>query len=76
MFSDNDSRAVVANLAARCLDEELHKSRPFGVKAGGVPQGTWFFTFKGMPEDKARQLTEMISNRSARGVISLNWLGF
>jgi hypothetical protein len=62
MFSDNDSRAVVANLAARCLDEELHKSRPFGVKAGGVPQGTWFFAFKGGTlEDTARQLTEMIN---------------
>ena len=66
MFSDND-RAVVAKLATRCLAEELHKTRPFGVKAGGVPQGTWFFAFNGgTPEDKARQLTEMISNRSAR----------
>jgi hypothetical protein len=61
MFSDND-RAVVAKLGARCLDEELHKPRPFGVKAGGVPQGTWFFAFKGgTPEDTARQLTEMIN---------------
>ena len=66
MFTDSD-RATVAKLATRCLAEELHKTRPFGVKAGGVPQGTWFFAFKGgTPEDTARQLTEMISNRSAR----------
>ena len=61
MFSYSD-RAVVAKLVARCLDEELHKTRPFGVKAGGVPQGTWVFAFKGgTPKGTARQLTEMIN---------------
>jgi hypothetical protein len=63
MFSDND-RAVVAKLGARCLDEELHKPRPFGVKAGGVPQSTWFHSFKGGPDEAAQQLTEMLNNRS------------
>ena len=60
MFTDSD-RATVAKLAARCLAEELHKTRPFGVKAGGVPQGTWFFAFKGGPDEVAQQLTEMIN---------------
>ena len=63
MFSDSD-RATVAKLAARCLAEELHKPRPFGVKAGGVPQSTWFHSFKGGPDEAAQQLTEMLNNRS------------
>ena len=63
MFSDSD-RATVTKLAARCLAEELHKPRPFGVKAGGVPQSTWFHSFKGGPDEAAQQLTEMLNNRS------------
>ena len=40
MFTDSD-RATVAKLAARCLAEELHKTRPFGVKAGGLCIQGW-----------------------------------
>jgi len=65
MFSDND-RAVVDKLAARCLDEELRKPRPFGVKAGKPPKSRWFQRFSHDETHAASQLLQMLNNRSAR----------
>ena len=65
MFSDND-RAVVDKLAARCLDEELRKPRPFGVKAGKPPKSRWFQHFSHDETHAASRLLQMLNNRSAR----------
>ena len=63
MFSDND-RAVVAKLAARCLEEELRKPRPFGVKAGKAPISRWFQHFSHDETHAASQLLQMLKDRS------------
>jgi hypothetical protein len=63
MFSDND-RAVVDKLATRCLDEELRKPRPFGVKAGKPPKSRWFQHFSHDETHAASRLLQMLKDRS------------